>query len=83
MQKDFIPLSLDHDGLMALTLLEEINKDEFKETEKNEKESISQIIKELEIELSESMNEWSNYFLKAPLPIETKRCWFKGEVVEY
>jgi hypothetical protein len=75
MKRGFIPLSLDHDGLMALILLEE--------TEKDDKESISKKIEELELQLSESMNQWSNYLIKAPLPIETKRHWLKGEVFEY
>lgn len=75
MQMNFIPLSLDHDGLMAMTLLDKENI--------NCKKEINQIVKETESLLSESLNEWSDYLMKASLPIEAKRHWFQSEVVEY
>nr|QUO99274.1 hypothetical protein [Oedogonium dentireticulatum] len=75
MKKGLIPLSLDHDGLMALML--------FKEEEEFQPELITKVVKDLELELSENMNEWAYFFLKTSLPIEAKRHWFRGEVIEY
>nr|UCS09803.1 hypothetical protein [Oedocladium carolinianum] len=70
-----IPLSLDHDGLMALFLVD-LDAD-------TPSLSIKQEVKRIEENLTTKLSPWSNYLLKSELPIEAKRHWFQGEVTEY
>ena len=69
-----LPLSLDHDGLMALFILEE--------EVSIDSPILTESIKQMEIALTNSMKDWAQYLLKSNVPIETKRYWVKGEMVE-
>lgn len=70
-----IPLSLDHDGLTALFMIEPLID--------NNKEQIEENVLDISSSLTEKMKSWSTYLLRSIMPIETKRYWFNGDVKNY
>lgn len=69
-----LPLSLDHDGLLALF--------EKQNDFVNEKSFVNELVKNKEKKLTIGLSNWSKYLLKGEVPIETKRVWYDGQVNE-
>jgi hypothetical protein len=75
LETDGLPLSLDHDGLMAMYYIGN--------SDSTDKERMVSFSKEIEDELTRRLERWSLYLLQRPVPIETKRVWLNGEMKEF
>jgi hypothetical protein len=70
-----LPLSLDHDGLLAMF--------HISRSGLTDEEAIIYFAKQVEKQLTGMLEKWSVYLLNNPVPVETKRVWFNGEMKEF
>lgn len=74
-----LPLSLDHDGLLAMFVLN----NDLNYTNDYTNDMIKEDVNEILTNLTLKMNSWSNYLLKGTVPIEAKRFWFQSNLYEF